>query len=172
MSTPAITSYCGTWWRDRIKCRRETSCWRIQPPMRRELYKGFAGRGMNLEPIADTFLRYRAKKLKEDSWAFDSVWRMVREEPEAALELTLLLLRKAGDDDGVLAYVAAGPLEDLLTLHGLQVIDRIEQESRRDSRLQLALSGVWGINPGHPVFERWYNLMRMYGFADGKRPPL
>lgn len=74
-----------------------------------------------------------------------SVDGIVRNEPDKALELTLMLLKKAGDDDELLAYVAAGPLEDLLKMHGFQMIDRIDQEANGDSRLQLALSGVWGI---------------------------
>src|SRR5689334_16702031 len=104
---------------------------------------------MDLHALADTYLRHHKEKRTEDSWAFDRVGEIVRNEPDVALELTLLLLKKAGDDDAVLAYVAAGPLEDLLNLHGLYVIDRFEQESKTDPRLQLALSGVWGINPEH-----------------------
>lgn len=118
------------------------------------------------------YLRYHEEKRPEDSWAFDRVSEIVRDEPDVALELTLLLFKKAGDDDAVLAYVAAGPLEDLLKLHGLHVIDRLEQESTTDPRLQLALSGVWGIDSGHPLFERWYALMSKYGFSEGKRQPL
>jgi hypothetical protein len=125
-----------------------------------------------LETLADAYLRLHAKKSKDDEWAFDALWNMVRDEPQKALQVTFLLLKKAGDDDAVLAYVAAGPLEDLLKLHGTSVIDRIERESKKNSRIQLALSGVWGISPGHPVFERWYALMRDWGFADGKRKAL
>ncbi len=127
---------------------------------------------MNLDALADTYLRYHQGKRAEDSWAFDRVSDVVRDEPDVALELTLLLLKKAGDDDAMLAYVAAGPLEDLLRLHGPHVMKRFEQESNADSRLQLALSGVSGIDPGHPLFERWYALMWKYGFAEGKRQPL
>jgi hypothetical protein len=127
---------------------------------------------MDLGPIADTFLRHWKEKNTADFWAFERVEEIVRGEPDIALELTLLLVKKAGADDGALAYVAAGPLEDLLKLHGLHVIDRIEQESKTDPRLQLALSGVWGINPGHPLFERWYALMWKYGFAEGRRRAL
>jgi hypothetical protein len=115
---------------------------------------------------------YHKEKHSEDFWAFSRVSEVVRYEPDVGLELTLLLLKKAGEDDAALAYVAAGPLEDLLQLHGLQVIDRFEQESKADPRVQLALSGVWGINPGHPLFERWYALMWKYGFAEGRRQAL
>ena len=126
---------------------------------------------MDETAFADTYLRYLKEKRTEDSWAFDRVAKIVRDDPRVALELTLLLLTKASDD-AVLAYVAAGPLEDLLKMHGPQVIDRIERMADRDSRLQLALSGVWGISRENPMFERWYAMMWRYGFAEGKRQPL
>jgi uncharacterized protein DUF6869 len=105
---------------------------------------------MNLDALADAYLRRHTEKRKEDQWASGQVDDIVHDEPDKGLEITLLLLNKAGDDDAILAYVAAGPLEDLLRLHGSQVIDRIEQESKDDSRLQLALSGVCGIDPRTP----------------------
>lgn len=131
----------------------------------------FSHDDISLEAIADAYLSHHKTKREDDAWAFDEVWDMVRNHPDIALELTLLLLTKSGDDDATLAYVAAGPLEDLLKLHGPTVIDRIERESKDSSRLQLALSGVWGLR-GLPVFDRWYALMLRYGFADGRRRPL
>jgi hypothetical protein len=53
-------------------------------------------------------------------------------------------------------------------MHGPVVIDRIENESKENARLQLALSGVW-LNRTHPMFERWHKLMGKYGFAEGGR---
>jgi len=50
-------------------------------------------------------------------------------------------------------------------------IDRVDDESRSDDRIRVALSGVW-IRPGDPVFERWYAIMCRYGFADGRRRAL
>ena len=126
---------------------------------------------ISLEAIADAYLNHHKTKRADDAWAFDEVWDIVRNHPDMALELTLLLLRKSGDDDATLAYVAAGPVEDLLKLHGPVVIDRIERETKSSSRLQLALSGVWGLH-GLPVFDRWNALMQRYGFADGKRRAL
>jgi hypothetical protein len=127
---------------------------------------------MHVDALADVYLRRHHQKREEDSWVLASVDEIVRNEPDKALELTLMLLKKAGDDDEVLAFVAAGPLEDLLKMHGFRVIDRIEQEAKGDLPLQLALSGVWGITRGSPIFERWYAMMWKYGFAEGKRQPL
>jgi len=127
---------------------------------------------MDLEKLADAYLRRHREKREDDTWVLFKVDDMVRNEPSRALELTLILLKKTGDDDAVLAYVAAGPREDLLKMHGFQVIDRIEQEAGGDPRLQLALSGVWGITRESPIFDRWYALMWRYGFAEGKRRAL
>ena len=123
------------------------------------------------ETLADSYLRYHAEKRKEDNWAYDELDDMVRQNPHDALEVTLILLRKAGDDDSLLAYIAAGPLEDLLRLRGPEIIDRLEREGKKNSRIQLALSGVWGLH-GLPVFDRWYALMKQWGFATGQRRAL
>jgi hypothetical protein len=126
---------------------------------------------MNFDTLADAYLRQWADKRDEDRWANEQVDSIIQSDADDGWEITLLLVQKAGSD-AALAYISAGPLEDLLNNHGSQVIDRIEQECKNNSRLPLALSGVWGINPGHPVFERWYALMWEYGFAEGNRRPL
>jgi hypothetical protein len=81
-------------------------------------------------------------------------------------EITRILVNKAVSDES-LAYVAAGPLEDLLKKHGPTVITRIEEESRQNDRLRIALSGLY-IDPSNPIFDRWYALMWKYGYAEGK----
>jgi hypothetical protein len=110
-------------------------------------------------------------KQQEDSWAVREVNTLVRDDPAEAWEVTRILVETAPSDEA-LAYVAAGPLEELLNKHGPVLIDRIEEESRENARLQLALSGVWGLDRSNPVFDRWYALMWKYGFAEGKRGPL
>src|SRR5262245_47557786 len=66
-------------------------------------------------------------------WAWDRVTDLVLEDPEVAWPAILALVR-AAPDDLVLANVAAGPLEDLLSNHGASFIDRVETEARRDER--------------------------------------
>lgn len=41
------------------------------------------------------------------------------------------------------ALLAAGPVEDLLALHGVQFIDRFEAEARRTPAFARVLCGVW-----------------------------
>ena len=126
---------------------------------------------MGHDEIAATYLRYYVLKLQEDSWVVREMDMLVRDDPTEAWEVTRILVNTAPSDEA-LAYVAAGPLEELLHKHGPVLIDRIEEESRENARLQLALSGVWGLDRSHPVFDRWYALMCKFGFAEGKRGPL
>jgi hypothetical protein len=125
---------------------------------------------MDNEQLAELYLRGRKKKNKQLRWAWEKVRELVENNPEEAWKLTLLMINKSESDEA-LAHVAAGPLENLLNRHGLVLIDRIEDASRKDARVRLALSGAW-IKPGVPVFERWYALMEKYGFADGSKQAL
>jgi hypothetical protein len=124
----------------------------------------------DLNTLADTYLRYHATKREEDFWAFDEVNRIIRSGLDSAWEITLLLLRRAETDEA-LGYVAAGPLEDIVDGYGDRALDRLEQASEADSRLQFALSGIW-LLPESPVLQRWRGLMTKYGFRDGVRQPL
>ncbi|HEX4784511.1 MAG TPA: hypothetical protein VH350_09235 [Candidatus Sulfotelmatobacter sp.] len=126
---------------------------------------------MGREEIAATYLRCYVLKQQEDRSAVREVDTLVRDDPAEAWEVTRILVNTAPSDEA-LAYVAAGPLEELLHRHGSVLIDRIGEESKGSARLQLALSGVWGLDRSSPVFDRWYALMWKYGFADGNRRPL
>jgi hypothetical protein len=94
------------------------------------------------EQVVDSYLRHYALKEEQDFWAFDQVNHIVRRDPAAGWRLTFLLVNKSPSDEA-LAYIAAGPLEDLLTFHGPTLIDDVAVAARADERLQLALSGVW-----------------------------
>lgn len=113
---------------------------------------------MDAQSLATTYLRHFETKNEQDWWSVVEVDRLVRDDPYSGSEVTRTLVNEAKSDEA-LAYVAAGPLEDLLKKHGPVVIDLVEGESRNNDRLQLALSGVWGINPGNPIYDRWYALM-------------
>jgi len=56
--------------------------------------------------------------------------------------IVLEMVRQAPDDDG-LAFVAAGPLEELLKFHGESILPMVEAVALTDARFRRALSGVW-----------------------------
>jgi hypothetical protein len=122
---------------------------------------------MSPEETAEAYIQHYQTGDKKDSWAVREVDLLIETMPDEAWDLTCILIRKSSADD-VLAFVAAGPLEELLVKHGPVLMARVEDECKRNDRLVLALSGVW-LEAGTPVFERWYALMFKYGFAEGTR---
>ncbi|WP_417806908.1 DUF6869 domain-containing protein [Thioclava sp.] len=47
--------------------------------------------------------------------------------------------------------LSAGPLEDLITDHGADFIDKIEREARHSARFAYALTGVWPADEADPA---------------------
>jgi hypothetical protein len=78
-------------------------------------------------------------------WAWDATHELVREEPEVAWAVIRAVLAQC-NDDRMLSYVAAGPLENLMCWHGPRFIDRVEAEAAASPRFLRALGGVWGRN--------------------------
>lgn len=61
---------------------------------------------------------------------------------EAVWQAVLRLMQRELTEEQI-SLLAAGPVEDLLALHGVQFIDRIEAEARRSLAFALLLGGVW-----------------------------
>jgi hypothetical protein len=83
----------------------------------------------------------------EDFDASEQLDSLVTNEPERAWLLICEIIRRfSAEDEDLLAYVAAGPLEDLLARHPHAFIDRIERLATSDAHFRRAVSGVWGWN--------------------------
>jgi len=76
-------------------------------------------------------------------WAFEEVSELVWRDPERLWRITLRLIEHA-PDEAAIAYVTAGPLEDILASHGAAFIERVEIMARSNKRFLIALSGGWG----------------------------
>jgi hypothetical protein len=95
--------------------------------------------------VAD-WIRYHAQDRKPSDPLFAACGELddlIRSSPEEAWTATLELIDLAADDR-VLANVAAGPLEDLLT-RSARFIDRAELRARADPKFRRCLTGVWGL---------------------------
>jgi hypothetical protein len=79
---------------------------------------------------------------EEGAWAFGELLDLVETEPERAWESILYALN-CMECLPHLGVLAAGPLEDLLCLHGVKFIDRIERLAVSDPRFAHVLGGVW-----------------------------
>ncbi len=85
------------------------------------------------------------EKLNENNslfWAVEQFMNLNYENPEICWEAILEILER-NPSDKVIAVLAAGPLEDLIEVHGSLFIDRIEKEARRNPRFRHLLGGVW-----------------------------
>jgi hypothetical protein len=85
-------------------------------------------------------------------WADEELQRLVDKEPDEALEIIRAVISEA-PNDAVLAFVAAGPLEDLLCYRGELVIELVERFAAHNERFRKALSGVWGENRMSPAVQ-------------------
>jgi Family of unknown function (DUF6869) len=85
----------------------------------------------------------RRERLEADQWfwAWEEVERAVRAPSANVFPVLIALVESAANDDA-LAYVGAGPLEDLINWHGAQFLDQIEESARRDRAFRTALATV------------------------------
>ncbi|MEP6994935.1 MAG: DUF6869 domain-containing protein [Acidobacteriota bacterium] len=87
-------------------------------------------------------------------WATELLVHLTEDEPEVAWELVLGLLERATDDES-LGWISAGPLEDLLCEHGLELVDHVEARAGSDPRFKKSLAGVGGSDRMDPdVYAR------------------
>jgi hypothetical protein len=67
--------------------------------------------------------------------------RALQRERSSAIAFICALVAEAQTDED-LAYIGAGPLEDLLRRQGPQAIDLVEREAAENPRFRFALAGV------------------------------
>ena len=93
--------------------------------------------------LVQAYFRYRKTQAEVDFWAWDQVTDLVLADPDRGWEAALALVRAAQGPEE-LAYVAAGPLEDLLATHGPRIWDTVKGAAAVDPRVKEALRRVWG----------------------------
>jgi hypothetical protein len=91
-------------------------------------------------------------------WAWEQFDELVKSAPDIALDVILEVLAHTDNDD-VLDNLSAGPLEDIIRLHGQLMIDRIEHEAGENEKFKDLLCGVWPV--GSP--EIWERVQRLSG---------
>lgn len=89
---------------------------------------------------------------------------LVSDDPELAWQAIKTVIGTYPENDifseakteaqAVIGLLVAGPLEDLLSFFGRQLIDSVEAEARRDPRMAWALGGVWQSAMTDPVWAR------------------
>jgi hypothetical protein len=78
----------------------------------------------------------------EHFWAYSTLDDIRHSDPDRCWHI-ILEIQRIDSSDGMIANLAAGPLEDLLTTSGDRVIDRVETQARTDRRFRDMLHLVW-----------------------------
>ena len=77
----------------------------------------------------------------------------VHDSPEVAWSAIVQILQGELTEDQI-SVLAAGPLEDLLAMHGPQFIERVEREAEGNPRFNHLLGGVWQSRMSQEIWER------------------
>jgi len=101
----------------------------------------------NEEKLILHWIRYNELEEKSPErekyfWAECKINDYIETDPELVWKLLLNILSREISQWAV-GLLAAGPLEDLLSYYGPQLIDRVEKEARISPKFRLALTGVW-----------------------------
>jgi hypothetical protein len=104
--------------------------------------------------LIEAYLQIPTKGDDSLHWAYEDVCEILGKDPERAWRLTLAMIDHT-EDELTLAYVAAGPLEDLLAWYGDTIIERVEELARTNARFRETLCAVWGQKRFQPhIYER------------------
>ncbi len=82
------------------------------------------------------------------------MWKLIYyRDPERLWKITKALVI-AAPDERTLAYIGVGALEDLLSRHGEQFIELIEQQAAVDAKFRFCLAGVWRSRMSEELWQR------------------
>lgn len=104
--------------------------------------------------IYRTYRMYRKEKFyDDDNWPNDLLWNFCESSPELAWELIESII-ETDNNEIILANLAAGPLEDLLSKHGEKFIDRLEIKLRKYPEYRRLIKFLWRNDISDPVWAR------------------
>ena len=100
----------------------------------------------------------------EDESLFDA-WEtlntLVSEQPQEAWEVILEILEETNSDN-IIANLAAGPLENLLSEHGETFIAEVELKARQNPKFTKLILGVWEGGMSKDIWSRVRALHEKY----------
>jgi hypothetical protein len=110
-----------------------------------------------LASLADAWISYRhaldgSGDREKYSWATD-LYELEYHEPET-LWLLILEIHRRDKSVAVQQVLSAGPIENLLALHGENFIERVEAEAQKDPTFAKVLGGVWKNRMKDAIWDR------------------
>jgi hypothetical protein len=133
-------------------------------------YHRYKELGRPLEYLAECWARGWSSdpaEKEECEWACMEPVDDAREDPERAWQFILLAIETPVCAPH-LGILAAGPLEDLLSHHGAEFIDRIEEEARANPHFAHVLGGVWQFQMTEDVWSRVQGVWNRSGWDGGE----
>lgn len=140
---------CVSYWTEdealkaRLSAIADVAGWRASEEAHDERNPEIDFEAMSPQQLANTWVEQSSQPDIERDWNWmrlqDYERELRGEDPERALAMIVEVL-KIETNPNMLSYLAAGPLEDLITM---DTIDMIEAEAARNERLRWLLGGVW-----------------------------
>ena len=135
----------------------------------------------NYEQLADTYVLKWQHDLDPNYWTGlpvppeeealdDWIYDATRSRPEELWRFVLAVFEKDAKGE-VFMILSAGPLEDLLSRHGMLFIDRVEAEAGANPRFATLLGGVWQSNMSTAIWERVVAARDRRGWDGEPAPP-
>jgi len=122
----------------------------------------------HLKKLAEAWISH-AKEIAEEkdtdtyAWAWDEEFDLKYENPKSLWEL-IQEIHARDENASVAEVLAAGPLEDLLSMHGPDFIDSIETKAKQDPSFAFLLGGVWKSSINDKVWERVQTVWNRKGW--------
>jgi hypothetical protein len=129
--------------RDRIEAIADSRRWRRDAAARKTPKQPLDCEAMSVVELARTWVAQYSKSDRDRDDNFfammDYEGELREEDPDKAIDLIVAIL-KIETNPALLSLLAAGPLEDVISM---ETIDRIEREALADKRFHHLLGGVW-----------------------------
>jgi hypothetical protein len=104
-----------------------------------------------------------SKEADELWWAWDTVFEWSCEKPDQTFLFVLAVLN-TDSSTKIMQNLSAGPLEDLLSNFGMQIIDAIEVEAKSNPKFASLLGGVWKSSMADEVWARVQSVWDQRGW--------
>lgn len=102
--------------------------------------------------------------LGRDDDAFEAVGAMSAYDPDQCWRF-LEIARKAELSDPQLAFLSAGPFEDMLQRQGGNFIGRVEEAAHADPKMRVLVATVWRAGMSDELWDRVLVLRSRLGLA-------
>ena len=117
-----------------------------------------------LNELAEAWIGYwrtpreSPERQEKFGWISDAEYDLRYNDPETLWKLILEVHRRNQSNE-IQQVLSAGPVEDLLGMHGGLFIERVESEARQNPQFAKLLGGVW---QGRMTDEVWSRLQSVW----------